>query len=199
MRLEELVPFFDYARETGALPSNAVHNFSGAISAIAHCLSPDERTVEFVQTGGDALRGRLVTGKPDISPKTIDAYVNRASAAISHFNEWKKDPVRWEKETTTKPRRKRRRQSFRKLALADNTIAPVVESAAPRASALRRSLVQIPTEEGKTISAELPDDFCMNDVIRVLWALAAQSRDFDPEVLLNRIGKPSMARGEQHD
>lgn len=190
MGLEELVPFFDYAKETGALPANAVHNFSGAVSAISHCLQFNERTLEFVQNNRDLLRVRLATHKPDISPHTIDAYLNRAAVAISHYFSWKKDPERWEKEMTSKPPKKRRkRMGVRPVGEEPAAPAQIPALAAP-AKAAPTSVIHIPTEQGKTIVLELPDLLCMNDVLRVLWAAAVHARDFDPETLLKRVGKP---------
>lgn len=198
MGLEELVSFFDYAKETGTLPANAIHNLSGAVSAISHCLQYNERSLDFVQNNRDLLRVRIATHKPGISPQTIDAYLNRLNTAISHFLVWKKDPQRWEKEMSSKPQKRRRRRMV--VRPSEKTLAPTrVENGqsvvAPRNS---KSVIHIPTEQGMNIVLELPETISMNDVYRLMWAAAVHTKDFNPESLLKRVGKPATEEAGLH-
>jgi hypothetical protein len=188
MGLEEMVSFFDYARDNGIMPPNAVHNWSGAISAISHCLNGPERTVEFVQGNLEMLRGRLTRNKPELDPRTVNAYTQRAATAISHFLCWKEDPTKWEKTVAAKPPRRGKRRQAKKFQAPEKPIPPSLISHLEEVD--RRSIVRIPLESGQEFKLEFSDSFAMSDVWRVVWALAVHARDFDPERLLKQIGKP---------
>ena len=192
MRLQEMNSFFDYVRSVGVVSANAVHNWSGAVSAIAQCLEEEEQTVEFLRGQPDIIRERLFGTKRDISRHTIEAYLQRAQSAASHFVYWKEDPAGWERDVATKPRRGRRRQGIPGPRPKEHSAPPDARPAVPSPMRELKNSIQIPTATGSAIKLEFPDSFVMNDVLRVMWALAVHAKDFDPEQVLKSIGKPPV-------
>jgi hypothetical protein len=181
-----MIAFFDYARSSRAVTSNTVHNWLGAISAISLCLTDEERTVEFLQGNPRQIRERLLSAKRDISPRTVDSYLARATTATAQFLSWKKDPNQWELDLKTKPRKERRPPDAS------------ARKAAPRPASKASfdpnypNQVRIPAEGGEMFKLEFPDFFTMSDVRRVAWALAVHASDFDPELVLRGFGKPPV-------
>ena len=194
MRLEEMSTFFDFARKSGTVAPNAIHNWSGAISAICHCLDEEERTVEFLHGHPKVVRERLLNGKREISSRSIDAYLARSTTAITNFLAWKADPENWKQELVTRPRRGRgRARSLEPASPREKNTAKAQAGSADTAAAPQNTL-RIRTEGGGVVTLEFPDRIMMNDVLRAAWALAVHARDFDPEETLRGFGKPPMIR-----
>jgi hypothetical protein len=195
--LQELSKFFDYARHAGVVSPNAVHNWSGAVGAIAHCLGDEEATVEFIRSQPEVIRNRLTNGNRRINRQTIEAYLQRASSAIDHFLLWKRSPEEWQREMSNRPRRRRNRknrpaaESAQPQAPRASGTAPLSAPALTDGASAHRNIVQIPTEGGSHIKMDFPDAFRMSDVLRAVWALSVHASDFDPEQVLKCVGKPA--------
>jgi hypothetical protein len=184
--LEELYSFFDFARSSRTINPNVIHNWTGAIGAIAHCLESQEKTIGYLNQNLELVRERLKRTNTAISGSTIDTYINRAASALSYYLVWKNDQSRWEKEVVLNPKK-----SFSRLSLPN--YLPQKSSAEIKPEILTESFsrsknrIQLRAEGGGLFQIEFPEHFLMKDVLRVIWALAAHAKDFDYKQLIDRM------------
>ncbi len=185
--LNELYFFFNTVRSSQTITPNVIHNWKGAIGAITHCLSPEEKTISFLNENLESLRVRMKQQNLRVSSATIDTYFNRAASALSYYLVWRNDQPRWEKEVVSTSKK-----SFGKLhgspyALPTHLASKKPENLTHTFPTKPKNRIQLRADDGGYFIIEFPEQFFMKDVLRVIWALAAHARDFDYKELLHRI------------
>ena len=185
--LEDLYSFFEIARSTRAINPNVVHNWTGAIGAITHCLDPREKSVGYLHEHLEVVRERMKTSQLTVSGSTIDTYINRAASALSYYWVWKNDRNRWEQEVVLTPRRSYPRLSTPKHFPQRNLAAMKPENLTEAFTPRSKNRIQLRSDSGGVFNIEFPETFFMKDVLRVIWALAAHAKDFDYKQLLDRL------------
>lgn len=185
--LQELYSFFNTIKDSRAVTTNVIHNWEGAIGAIAHCLSPEEKTIGYLNDNLESLRSRMKQSQLNISSSTIDSYINRAASAISYYQVWRNEPGRWQNEIASTPRKSFPKLSYTSYPSTTNLAAKKPENLTHSFGSKPKNRIQLRADGGDFFIIEFPEQFFMKDVLRVIWALAAHARDFDYKELLQKI------------
>lgn len=191
MKLEEVTPFLEYVKKKTIVSANTASSWTSALKAVTEVLSEDEKQVEFVIANEAVIRNRLQNHSTEISGETIGLYVRRAQHALTSFTEWKADRAEWEKKQASKARTDISKPKKNQSKATPNSIAstaPVTDSA-PSA----HKIIPIACDSGGQFLVHTPENYNMNDLIRLVWALSVHAEDFDPAAVLKLYGKPTTS------
>ena len=199
MQLEEVKTFLEYIKRKGIVAQNTANSWSGAIAGVSAVLDgEEENTVNFVLENGDLIRNRLQNQSTNVSGATIGLYIQRSQLALRNFLEWKDDRAAWEKKQASKVRPEKNEPKQKKDSSQKNnqTHAEENKTSSSQFSNSKRVL-PIPAGNGETFDIALPQNYRVDDLVRVMWGLAIYAEDFDPKTVLDRFGKPP-AQPYQH-
>lgn len=200
MSLKEVSKFFDYVRKKGIVASNTVTGWSGALGAIESVLDDEEKTLDYILDNADVIRVRLQNQNHDISGETLNIYIQRSKRAIKAFRNWSDDRAAWEKEmasSKSKPTGPNKGNSSNKNK--KEKLTKLSESSFSNSENSEKKIFPIPTGRGDTFDVALPKSYTMDDLPRVIWALAVYAEDFNPAVVLEKYGKPPIKPSTSND
>ncbi len=191
MQLEEVKTFLEYIKKKGIVAQNTAGSWSGALAGVTSVLEGDEKSVEFVLENADIIRNRLQNQSTDVSGATIGIYIQRSQLALRNFIEWKQDRAAWERKQASKVRTEKSESKAKKdQPSAKSKEQTEDQSAATSSFSASKRVLPIPIGTGETFDIALPQNYRVDDLIRVMWGLAIYAEDFDPKTVLDRFGKP---------
>jgi len=193
-KLEDLKPFFEYVKNKKVVSENTATSWVAAVSALSEQLEPEERTVEFVLDNSDLIKNRLQNSNHNLKGETIDVYIKRSSIALRHYLAWQKDRSAWEREMAS--RGISRSATIKTAKTAKSAERPANDGTRTQDEQTHNPSARrfpIPINDSDAFTVELPTSYAMDDLVRVVWALAVYAKDFNPAAVLARYGAPAPA------